>query len=199
MSETQTLSRRRLVQALGVAATVPLAGCSGGGSGGTADPDTDSTADGTPSTDDTQHPGEQVVEQHLSETKAGWVELEDTSEQIAGTPSSAFLGEHADAFDFEAETVTHRTGANEGTTYDVDTAYLTVESTERGWYTQLGYIDGSEWREGEGFEGNRFRATAFAGGETEEATLETLFGSDVTAYSDISSSFPSEYASLLDE
>lgn len=198
MSSKRPISRRRVVRLLGTGVAAALAGCSGGDSG-TPATESDSTGTETPGGGDEQHAGERVVEQHLSETTTGWVELEDTSEQIVDSPSSGFLAEHADAFDFEAETVTHRTGANEGTTYDVDTAYITVESTDRGWDAQIGYIDASEWRDGEGFEGNRFRATAFAGGQTEASTLETLFGSDVTGYSDISSSFPPEYATLLDQ
>jgi hypothetical protein len=198
VSSNHTLSRRQLVQLLGTGAMVILAGCSEGRDSGapesTSEPENNETTDG-----DEQHTGEQVLEQYLSENRSGWVELEETSEQIAESPSSGFLAEHGDAFDFEAETITHQTGANEGTTYDIDTAYITVESRDKGWYTQIGYLDDSEWRDGKGFEGNRFRATAFAGGETEQSTLETLFESDITEYSDISSSFPSEYATLLDK
>lgn len=201
MSPNSPLTRRRFVQALGATTIPALAGCSGGGDTTDPDQEPDSTGTDTPagSSGDTQHPGENVVEQFLTENGKRWVELEDTSEQVTETPSSSFFAEHAGAFDFQAETVTHETGANEGKTYDVDTAYITLASDDNGWYTQLGYIDASEWREGEGFEGNRFRATAFAGGSTDTSTLETMFADDVTGYSDMSESFPEEFRSLLDQ
>lgn len=197
MSSNRALSRRQFVQGLGVTATLTLAGCSGG----TDTPATDSTETPTnaATSGDRQHSGEKVVEQTLTESGLYWIELEDTSEQITDSLDASFLREHGDAFDFESETITHQTGANEGTTYDVDTAYITVESTERGWYAQIGYIDASKWQDGEGFEGNRFRATAFAGGEAEQSTLETLFADDVTGYSDSSAEFPSQFTSLLDQ
>lgn len=201
MSRNASLTRRRFVQAIGATTTIALAGCSSGGGGDTADPETDSAGTNTPSGSggDTQHPGEDVVEQFLTENGKEWVELEDTSEQFSDSLSSSFFAEHAGAFDFEAETVTHKTGANEGTTYDVDTAYIALAPEDSGWYTQLGYIDASEWQEGKGFEGNRFRATAFAGGKTDQSTLEAMFSEDVTGYSDISESFPEKFRSLLDQ